>query len=142
MKMGIGEMLDHFKTSSSSCSGSSTSNNEVIGLSREIYDGRERCNHCDMQLTSKFYVASHSCGYCDERCYRNFFIIQNTKIDAAIIKKSQEVNKLLDEKNTAQTAVNVLNSVNDELIKRNKELEKEIKIRDDGIDKFMLLDLE
>ena len=139
--MGIGEMLDHFSSSvSSSCSSGGPNNTSM--LSNNINRGIERCNHCDMPLNTNYYVGSYSCGYCDDRCYRNFLVAQNIANDKAIIEKSQEVSKLLGEKDTAQTAVNALNSANDELLKRNKELEKEIKIRDEGIDKFMLLDLE
>lgn len=138
--MGAAEINHLYLTSS--CSSSSVSSNRTAGLSRDIYGETERCNHCDMQLSSKFYVASYSCGYCDEKCYRNFLIVQNIEKIESIKLAREKIEKLSEEKNTAQATVDTLNSANDELLKKNKELEKEIKIRDDGIDKFMLLDLD
>jgi len=89
-----------------------------------------------MQLSSNFYIGVGSLGFCDERCYRNYLIMEKQK---AI----EDKNKFLREKNDQlQETINGLNTTNTELSEKVKELEKEIQIRNEGIDNFMHLNLD
>lgn len=134
MEMGNG-------SSCSSCSGSSISRSGNY-LSNDIYNGSERCSHCDMQLSNTYYVASGYSAFCDERCYRNYLITQNKKTTENEKLAVQEANKLLRERNEIQIIVDSMSSLVDKLLKKNKELEEEIRIRNEGIDKFTLMDFE
>jgi uncharacterized protein YoxC len=54
----------------------------------------------------------------------------------------QEKNELNQEKIQLQETVDGLNTTNTDLLEKIKELEKEIRVRNEGIDKFMHLDLD
>ncbi len=139
--MGIVEITDYIKTSSS-CSGSSCSSDRRRGFSEDIYMGMRRCEHCDMGLTVEHYVVHGYSTFCDERCYRNHLITENKKMGNRYREIHTEIAQLKTNKIHTQETIDGLNLTNDELLKRNKELEKEIKIREEGIDKFMHLDLD
>ncbi len=134
-------IVDSYNSSSSS-SCSSSSNNRTAYLSNRIYNGEERCSYCDMRLSTEYYIASHFRAYCDERCYKNFFIALHDETKKNEKLATEKVRELSEEKNEMQIVVNNINSLTDELLKKNKELKKEIRIRNEGIDKFTLIDLE